>query len=91
MKIIEDKCRVENGKLIVTVEGTDPSVVLSSEAKMLAIKKATQLGFPRIGINGQSGSYPVDKEGKSHDDWNDMALRNEIFAYRNDIVLMNGL
>lgn len=97
LRIIDDLCRIENGKLIVVMEGKLPDIVTSPQAKILAIKKAEQCGFSRIGINGQSGSYPVDKNGKTADstgkewDWNAMAINGEIAAYRNDIFLMNGL
>lgn len=96
LQIVDKDCRIEDGKLVVVVQGADPEEVLSSTAKNLAIQKAASCGYPRVGINGQSGSYPVDPEGKTTDnagkeyDWNDMARAGLIAAYRNDIVLMGG-
>ena len=97
LQIVDKDCRIENGKLVVVVQGEGPEAVLSAAAKTMAIQKAASCGFPRIGINGQSGSYPVDVEGKTTDangkeyDWNEMARNKLIAAYRNEIVLMGGL
>jgi hypothetical protein len=91
VRIIEKDCRVEDGKLIIVVEGENPEEVLSPTAKTMAIQKAASFGYPRVGFNGQTGSYPVDANGNTHDDWNDQARRGLIAAYRNEIKLMGGL
>lgn len=91
LQVVDKECRFENGKLIVVLEGKSPEEVISVDAKQLALEKAASCGYPRIGVNGQSGSYPVDKNGKCYDDWNDQSKRGLIAAYRNDVVLMGGL
>jgi hypothetical protein len=91
LTIVEKACRVEDGKLVIVVEGDNPEEVLSNTAKTLAMQKAASFGYPRVGINGQTGSFPVDKEGNTYDDWNDQSRRGLIAAYRNEIKLMGGL
>lgn len=97
VKVVDQDCRVEDGKLIIVVEGLNPEQVLSNEAKQLAIAKATACGYSRVGINGQSGSFPVDAQGRTMDEngkeyeWNDMARNGLIAGYRNEIKLMGGL
>ena len=91
LKVIDNDCRVESGKLIIVIEGASPDVVLSNEAKNMALTKAAEFGYTRLGINGQSGSYPVDEYGKEHEDWNEMSKEGKIAAYRNEIKLMGGL
>lgn len=89
LKVVDHK--LNNGKLIVTVEGANPEEVLSRPAQHAALKKAEELGYMRLSINGTSGSYPVDKRGETHDDWNSMSAEKKIAAYRNEIVLVQGL
>ena len=97
VKIIDEACRIEDGKLIIVVEGDNPEVVLSNEARKLAIEKAATFGYQRVGFNGQSGSYPVDVSGGTCDaagkeyDWNKMAKEDLIAGYRNEIKLLGGL
>jgi len=91
LKVIDSKCRVEDGKLVIVIEGTSPEEVLSAPAKTLALQKAASCGYPRLGINGHSGSYPVDENGVTYEDWNEQARKQAIKAYRNDIKLMSGL
>lgn len=91
LRIIDKDCRVEDGKLVIVVEGKDPEEVLSPTAKNMALQKAASCGYPRVGINGQTGSYPVDADGNTYDDWNDQARRGLIKAYRNEIRLLGGL
>lgn len=91
LQIVDNECRIEDGKLVIVVEGDGPESVLSNEAKQMAVAKAAACGYSRVGINGQSGSYPVDADGKTYDDWNDQARRGLIVGYRNDIKLMGGL
>lgn len=91
LRVIDQDCRIEDGKLVIVVEGDNPEEVLSNEAKTIALQKAAACGYPRVGINGTSGSYPVDGEGNTYDDWNAMARENLIIAYRNEIKLMGGL
>ncbi len=89
--IVESECRVEEGKLVIVVQGANPEEVLGQEAKALAVKTAASYGYSRVGINSVSGSYPVDNNGVTYDDWNKQALERKIMAYRNDIRLMSGL
>ena len=95
--VVDEKCRVENGRLVIVIEGGDPAEVVSMQAKNAALRKAAELGYPKIGLNNQSGSYPVDKDGRTEDehgreyDWNQLSKEGKIAAYRNDIVLMEGL
>jgi hypothetical protein len=91
LSIIDKDCRIEDGKLVIVVQGDNPEEVLSNTAKSMALQKAAACGYPRIGINGQSGSFPVDADGKTYDDWNDQARRGLIVGYRNEIKLMGGL
>ena len=91
LRIVEKDCRVQEGKLVIVVEGNDPEEVLSPNAKTLALQKATTFGYPRIGVNSQSGSYPVDSDGKTYEDWNEQSRLGKINAYRNDIFLMGGI
>lgn len=91
LRIIDKDCRVEDNKLVIVVEGENPEEVLSATAKTLALQKAASCGYQRVGINGQTGSFPVDANGNTYEDWNDMARRNTITAYRNEIRLMGGL
>jgi hypothetical protein len=91
LRIVDKDCRIENGKLVIVIEGEGPEEVLSNTAKNLALQKAAACGYPRVGINGQSGSFPVDAEGKTYDDWNEQSKRGLIAAYRNEILLMGGL
>ncbi len=93
-KVVDSACRVELGKLIVVIEGDNPAVVTSPTAKKLAVEKAASLGYRRMGINGLSGGYPVDKDGSTKDqsgneyDWNEMSKQGLIAKYRCDIKLM---
>lgn len=91
LRIVDSDCRLEDNKLVIVVEGAGPEEVLSQTAKTMAIQKAAACGYPRVGINGQSGSYPVDKDGKTYEDWNEQSRRGLIAAYRNEIKLMGGL
>jgi hypothetical protein len=91
LKVIDKDCRIEDNKLVIVVEGDGPEQVLSNDAKVLAVNKAASCGYPRVGINGQSGSFPVDADGKSYEDWNEQARLGKIAAYRNEIRLMGGL
>jgi hypothetical protein len=91
LHIVDKDCRIEDGKLIIVVEGPGPEEVLSNTAKQMAIQKAAESGYVRIGINGQSGSFPVDADGKSYEDWNKQSKDGLIAAYRNEIKLMGGL
>ncbi len=91
VRVVDKDCRIEDGKLVIVVEGDNPEEVLGNDAKMMAIQKAGACGYPRVGINGTSGSYPVDANGESRDDWNELAKEGAIAAYRNEIKLMGGL
>ena len=92
LKIVPEACKIEpDSRLKIVIEGSGPEEVLSSEGKSLAVKHANACGYNNLGINGQSGSYPVDAEGKTYDDWNEQSRRNLIAAYRNEIFLMSGL
>jgi hypothetical protein len=91
LRIIDNECRIEDGKLVIVIEGDNPEEVISNEGKMIALQKAAACGYPRVGINGTSGSYPVDDNGDQHDDWNQLARDGGIAAYRNEIKLMGGL
>lgn len=91
ISVIDSECRIEDGKLVIVVEGKSPEDVLGPNAKSAALQKAATLGYTRIGINGQSGSYPVDAEGKSYFDENAMAREGKINGYRNEIKLLNGI
>lgn len=91
IRIIDKDCRIEDGKLVIVIEGANPEEVLSSTAKTMALQKAASCGYPRVGINKQSGSFPVDAAGATYEDWNEQARRGQISAYRNEIVLMGGL
>ena len=91
LSVIEDKCRLDGGKIVIVVHGENPSEVLSSAAKSLAMTKAASLGYGRLGFNGHSGSYPVDAKGETHEDWNKQARDNQIAGYRNNITLMGGI
>jgi hypothetical protein len=91
IKIIDNACKIEDGKLVIVVEGPGPEEVLSANARSLAIQKAASCGYAHVGVNGQSGSYPVDSDGKTYEDVNEQARRGLISAYRNEIRLMGGL
>ena len=65
VRIVDDACRLEDGKIVIVIEGNNPEEVLSLQAKTLAQSKVAAAGHPRAGLNGQSGSYPVDTEGKT--------------------------
>ena len=91
LKIVDNKCRIEDGKLVICVEGANPDEVLSMNAKHMALAKAASCGYPHVGINGHSGSFPVDGEGNTYDDWNEQSRLKKIAAYRNEIRLMSGL
>jgi hypothetical protein len=91
LRVVDQECRIEEGKLVIVVEGENPEEVLSNEAKMMALQKAAACGYQRIGINGTSGSYPVDADGRQYEDWNEQAKAGLIAAYRNEIKLMGGI
>lgn len=93
LKIVDNECRIEGGKLVVVVEGANPEEVLSSKAKQMALEKAAACGYQRVGLNGQTGSYPIDADGKTYDDneWNTVAMAGKIAGYRNEIKLMSGI
>lgn len=91
LKVIEKECRVEDGRLTIVVEGDDPIEVTSADAKRLALSKAATFGYVNIGINNQSGSYPVDEQGNRHEDWYTQATTRKVAGYRNEIKLMAGL
>jgi len=82
---------LREGKVIVTVEGSNPEEVATADAKRMAITKAASCGYPNVGYNATSGAYPVDKDGKTNEDWNKMAIEGCIVGYRNDIILMPRL
>lgn len=88
---VEDKCRVQDGKLVIVVEGDTPEAVNGPAARQLAIEKAAMFGYTRVGINGHSGSYPVDAEGNEPANWEQINFRGKIAKYRNDYKLMSGL
>jgi hypothetical protein len=91
IRIVDSACRLEDNKLVIVLEGSGPDEVLSPTAKTMAIQKAASCGYNRLGVNKQSGSYPVDADGKTWDDLNEQSKAGKIAAYRNDIVLMSGL
>lgn len=91
LKVIDKDCRVQENKLIIVVEGSNPGEVTSTEANHIAVSKAASLGYSRVGINNHSGSYPVDSEGNQYEDWNEQSRKGLISAYRNDIALMGGI
>ncbi len=91
LAVVDKDCRIEDGKLVIVIEGANPEEVLSIQAKSMAMAKAANCGYPRVGINGQSGSYPVDSDGKTYEDQNDQAKKGLIAGYRNEIRLMGGI
>jgi hypothetical protein len=91
LKVVDAACGIQEGKLVIVVEGASPEEVMSQDARTLALDHAQSLGHARIGINGTSGSYPVDADGNTSEDWNALARNNGIAAYRMDFKLMGGL
>jgi len=91
LSIVDGACKVEDGKLVIVVEGQKPDEVVSTAAKRMALAKAASMGYPNLGINGHSGSYPVDASGHSYDDWAEQSKLGKIAGYRNEIKLMSGL
>ncbi len=92
-KVIDKECGIRDGKLFIVVEGANPEEVTGPNARELAIKKAATCGYQRVGVNNQTGSYPVDEDGKTppDDQVNEWARSGKIVAYRNGIYLMGGL
>ena len=91
VRVVEKDCCLREGKLVIVLEGANPEEVLSNEARSMAIKSAAAFGYPRVGINGQSGSFPVDDDGKAYEDWNEQSKLGLISAYRNEIYLIGGI
>lgn len=91
LEVVEKGCRMDSGKLIVTIKGESPTDVLSHSAKQLAITKAAELGYVNVGINGQTGSYPVDCNGAQHEDWAALSKAGGIKAYQNEFTLIGRI
>lgn len=97
LRIVDDKCVRKDGKLHICVAGPNPEVVISQQAKQLAMDKAAACGYVHTGFNGHSGAIPVDKDGNEFDTEDKMnALTDRLRAgeavitgYHNYIQLMN--
>ncbi len=92
LKIIDDDCRMKDGKYVVVVEGDNPEEVMSHKAKKLAINKAEASGYSKMGISGQSGSFPVTSDASATlvTDWTKFARDGKITGYRNEFKLSGG-
>lgn len=91
LRVVEEACRLEDGKLVVTLESESIEELLSREASTIAVTKAASCGFPRVGINKTSGPFPVDKDGQSYEDWADQSRNGLIHSYRNEIYLLGSI
>lgn len=91
LKIVDNDCRMKDGKYVVVVEGDNPEEVMSFKAKRMAIGKAEAAGHTKLGISGQSGSYPVTSESDAiPTDWVALAKNKSITGYRNEFKLAGG-
>lgn len=90
LHVVNDKCCMQHGKILIVVEGDNVEEVTSVMSKKLAMEKAAELGFYRAGISNTSGAYPVDEEGKTYEDQNEQSLLGKIAAYRNDLYLLSA-
>ncbi len=85
------EAKLKDGRVVVTVAGDNPEEVTSVEAKKLGMQKSAECGYQNVGFNSSSGSYPVDAQGITYDDWNSMVGDKKIAGYRNDLVFMQRL
>jgi len=88
----------DDGQLWVEVEGSTVDSVRSTEAKLCAIKAASEQGYGRCGFNQDTGPFIVDENGKEVTSVNDsekLKKESELLTsgkarYRNRLRLMQG-
>ena len=90
INVLKDLCSsTDDGRRVRGVLGSDCVEELNSlAARTEAVKYAASCGIVGGGVSNQSGTYPVDAEGKSDDDV--ILGRRPVAKYRNDIEVSSA-
>lgn len=70
--VVDEACRIEGGKLLMVLESNSLPELLENRVIKFAIEEAARFGWPNACLNGQLPPEPVDKNGKTPENYEEL-------------------